>query len=71
MEYIYPDIFHILASQHPWKVEVRFHPNITEGQIKLEVTSYSVLKTKAEIDSNSNHSSAFSTTTLAIVTFLN
>lgn len=51
--------FHTLASQHPWKVEVRFHPNIAEGQIKLEVTSYSVVKTKAEIDSNLTHYSAF------------
>lgn len=44
--------FHTLASQHPWKVEVRFHLNIAEGQIKLEVSFYSVGKTKAEIDSN-------------------
>lgn len=24
-----------LALQRPWKVEVRFHPNITKGEVKI------------------------------------
>lgn len=28
-------IFSTLASQRPWKVEVRFHHNITKGEVKI------------------------------------
>lgn len=60
-------IFSSLLLQHPWKVEVSYRPDITEGQRKLEVTSGSSVETEAEVRTHVGDCSCYQLHVLIIV----